>query len=282
MGASVVARASDDSEYAAAVDRARALAHLAQLGDTPSVHQAAQALREGTGSTQPEILKALDTSPPDAGEAEARLLALADALRTRADTPDPPRASQELRRILAEPRYHELHAGQSLPAIIGDWIMRALAALLDRLSREGFPIPPEVVVRLLQGLAFALLLAVVVWLALAAWRRGRGDIALRRLPEKSASPVDRFAEADQAAQAGEYLRAIRSLTLGVAGALAGGQHWELSPYTVRETFSRAPEPDRLRPLLLPFEAAAYGHRPVDAATYARAAEAAAPFRRAGE
>jgi hypothetical protein len=47
---------------------------------------------------------------------------------------------------------------------------------------------------------------------------------------------------------------------------------------VREIFQRSSDPARLRPLLLPFEAAIYGGREVDAATYERAEVAAAPFR----
>jgi hypothetical protein len=48
--------------------------------------------------------------------------------------------------------------------------------------------------------------------------------------------------------------------------------------TVREIFQKAPDPARLRPLLLPFEAAVYGGKEVDAATYDQAARVAAPFR----
>jgi hypothetical protein len=47
---------------------------------------------------------------------------------------------------------------------------------------------------------------------------------------------------------------------------------------VREIFQRAPDYASLRQLLLPFEAAVYGGRDVDAATYERAAQVAAQFR----
>jgi len=47
---------------------------------------------------------------------------------------------------------------------------------------------------------------------------------------------------------------------------------------VREIFSRTDDPQALRPLLLPFEAAVYGGRDVDGATYDKALAAAAPFR----
>ena len=64
----------------------------------------------------------------------------------------------------------------------------------------------------------------------------------------------------------------------MAATLAGERTWEGSPLTVREIFQRAPDPSRLRPLLMPFEAAVYGGREVDAAAYDRAAQVAAPFR----
>jgi len=47
---------------------------------------------------------------------------------------------------------------------------------------------------------------------------------------------------------------------------------------VREIFQRAPDFAGLRPLLLPFEAAVYGGRDVDVATYERAAQVAARYR----
>ncbi|HXM57080.1 MAG TPA: hypothetical protein VOB72_16900, partial [Candidatus Dormibacteraeota bacterium] len=72
--------------------------------------------------------------------------------------------------------------------------------------------------------------------------------------------------------------AVRALAWAVAAALADERAWEVSPLTVRELFARAPEPAGLRPLLLAFEAAAYGDRPPDAAAYRRAEAAAAPYR----
>jgi hypothetical protein len=68
------------------------------------------------------------------------------------------------------------------------------------------------------------------------------------------------------------------LCAGVAATLAGEHTWVGSPLTVREIFHGAPDPARLRPLLIPFEAAVYGGRDVDAATYERAAQVAAPYR----
>jgi hypothetical protein len=47
---------------------------------------------------------------------------------------------------------------------------------------------------------------------------------------------------------------------------------------VREIFRNAADYASLRPLLLPFEAAVYGGREVDQATYDRAAQVAAPYR----
>jgi hypothetical protein len=68
------------------------------------------------------------------------------------------------------------------------------------------------------------------------------------------------------------------LCAGVAATLEGERSWEGSPLTVREIFRRAPDFASLLPLLLPFEAAVYGGRHVDAATYERAARVAGRFR----
>jgi hypothetical protein len=48
--------------------------------------------------------------------------------------------------------------------------------------------------------------------------------------------------------------------------------------TVRELFQQSDRAEALRPLLLSFEEASYGHRTPDADTYGRAAEAAATYR----
>ena len=92
------------------------------------------------------------------------------------------------------------------------------------------------------------------------------------------APADYFAEADRLAAKGDRVGAIRALCAGVAATLAGERTWEGSPLTVREIFQRAPDPSRLGPLLGPFEAAIYGGREVDKATYERALQVAAAFR----
>ena len=110
--------------------------------------------------------------------------------------------------------------------------------------------------------------------------RGRlAEAAAARSQFGPGAPADFFAEADRLAATGDRVRAIRALCAGVAATLAGEQSWVGSPLTVREIFEHAPEPESLRPLLLPFEAAVYGGRDVDAATYERAVVAAAPFRK---
>ncbi len=274
--------ASEESDYGEAVERARALTHIARLGDVPSAERAADALRAGTGSSQPEVLEDLSRRPYDLVDAEVRLERLSEALRTRPDTPDPERAKRELNRILALPRYHALHAGPSLLARAGAWLLEAAGRLLrhvpSKLPLIGL-LPFGLFGRALQVIALAMLLGVLAFLLRAVWRRGRSDVVLRRSSSVRALPPDRFAEADGFAAAGDYLAAVRALAAGVAAALGSDHEWERSGLTVREIFTRAAGPELLRPLLLSFEAAAYAHRPPDAPTYARAAEAAAPFRR---
>src|SRR4029077_3786924 len=109
--------------------------------------------------------------------------------------------------------------------------------------------------------------------------RGRfGEGATQGRPTGPRAPADYFAEADRLAAAGDRVGAIRALCAGVAATLAGERTWEGSPLTVREIFQRSPDPAHLQPLLMPFEAAVYGGRDVDAETYMRAARVAAPFR----
>ncbi len=126
----------------------------------------------------------------------------------------------------------------------------------------------------------ALHIAVVAALVFIVVRASRGRFAeTRGLPTGGPRPpADYFAEADRLASAGDRVGAIRALCAGVAATLAGERTWEGSPLTVREIFMRAQDFSTLRALLLPFEAAVYGGRDVDAATYERAAGVAAAFR----
>src|SRR2546429_7336060 len=122
----------------------------------------------------------------------------------------------------------------------------------------------------------AVLLAVVCVVVRAARGRFTGSIGL---PAGGPRPAaDSFAEADRLAAKGDRVNAIRALCAAVAATLAGDRSWEGSPLTVREIFQRAPDFASLRPLLLPFEAAIYGGREGDEATYERAARIAANFR----
>src|SRR5206468_1015161 len=84
------------------------------------------------------------------------------------------------------------------------------------------------------------------------------------------SPLERFVQWVQ--------DRIRALCAGVAATLAGERSWEGSPLTVREIFQRAADYNSLRVLLLPFEAAVYGGRGVDEATYRKAEHVAATYR----
>ena len=94
--------------------------------------------------------------------------------------------------------------------------------------------------------------------------------------------VDHFGQADEAAGRGDYSIALRFLVAAVATSVSRRSYWESSPLTVRELFRGSGKLEQLRPLLVAFELAVYGFRPVDEATYRRAAELAAPFRRSVE
>jgi len=123
-------------------------------------------------------------------------------------------------------------------------------------------------------------IAVIAAVAFVLFRASRGRFA-QSIDLASGGPrpaADYFAEADRLAAMSDRVGAIRALCAGVAATLAGERSWEGSPLTVREIFQRAPDHDELRALLLPFEAAVYGGREVDAATYLKAEQVAARFR----
>jgi len=237
--------------------------------------QAIAALESGTGSSQPEILKDLGRQPPDYEDARSRMVALLSALDQPAGTADPQLAQQRLRDVLAMHRYDALHGSPSLLDRFGQWV-RDLIRRLPSLRRGAGGAPP--IFDWFFYLAGAAVLSGVVFVVFrsARGRFGRGVSAER--PDGPRAPADYFAEADRLAAEGDRVGAIRALCAGVAATLSGEQTWVGSPLTVREIFQGAPDPARLHPLLLPFEAAVYGGREVDSATYERAAQVAAPYR----
>jgi hypothetical protein len=248
-------------------------------GSTPddtARRQAIAVLEAGTGSSQPEILSDLRRKPPDYGDAKARMLALLAALDEPADTSDPQTANQRLHDVLATPRYKALHSPPSLLERFAQWVRDSIIRLLRFLFGSNGA-GPQVPIWVFY-VAGVVVVAVVAFAVLRTARGGfsRGVTASRPIGPRA--PADYFAEADRLAAQGERVGAIRALCAGVAATLAGEQTWVGSPLTVREIFQRAPDPIRLRPLLLPFEAAVYGGREVDAATYERAAQVAAPYR----
>lgn len=270
---------SDPATYLQAVQDTLALVQGRLPNDTTSAHQALTVLEAGTGMTQPEIIADLEGSPPDYQDASARLLALRDALKSPADTTDPAQAQQRLHGVLAMHRYDALHKPQTWLDRLRQWFSDRINDLLNIFRNQAGSLPlPEYVYYVLGAVVVAVLAAL-----LFNSTRGRlreGSISAR-LPGPRA-PADYFDEADRLAAAGDRVGAIRALCAGVAATLAGERTWEGSPLTVREIFAHAPDPASLRPLLGPFEAAVYGGRDVDRATYARAVQVAAPFRRPRE
>ena len=266
--------ASTPDEYTTAARHLLTLVQFAERGDEPSRRQALISAEADFGRSQPEIVADLRREPPELADAESRLSALLDALAVRPDTPDPERARQELNRILALPRYEGMRAGPSLFDQVVRWIVDRLAAILGRLGvgRVDWGTWGIVITAAAALLVIALLLRTAL---------GRGGWVRRpRAPTATVEPAaDHFAEADRRASAGDYAGALRALANGVATALAGERAWNRSPLTLRELFARAERPQGLRPLLYGFESTFYGHHPPDATVYARAAEAAAPYRR---
>jgi len=256
--------------YQQAVEDALNIVNQAHAGDSAAAQRALAVLEAGTDHSQPEIIADLAMRPPDFEDAGTRLHWLLEALAAPAVTADPAQARQQLHQVLSMHRYDALHQPPTLLDRLGQWVRDRINDLLRLLfgGRGGGPAIPTLYFYILGAVVLAA--AVVIILA---------EAAAARTPLGPGTAADFFAEADRLASAGDRVGAIRALCAGVAATLAGEQSWVGSPLTVREIFQHAEDPDRLRPLLLPFEAAVYGGRGVDAATYERAQAAAAPFRK---
>ena len=270
------ASAGSADDYANAVHRALTLVQFAERGDTPSVQQAIDVLTRDTGNSQPEILRDLRRHPPDLGDADQRLQALYATLQARVDTPDPGQANRQLQTILSQPRYSGLSTGPSIPERILDFIVHRIGDLLTWLGVGGLHLNIPLWVWLLIGLAAVI--AIVAWPIRGGLGRGGREARLRGAGPMARPRVDFFADADRLAARHDYVAAIKALAGGVAVHLRGQHAWEHSPFTVRELFQQSDRADALRPVLLSFEEASYGHRIPDADSYGRAAESAAPYR----
>ena len=247
--------------------------------DTATAQRALTVLEAGTGLTQREVIADLQESPPNFVDATDRLQALLAALNRPADTSDPAQAQQRLHDVMAMHRYDALHQPQTWLDRLRQWFSARLKDLLNIFQRESgsLPLPNWVYY------AFGAIVVAIVAVLIFSSTRGRlreGSAAGSQSGPRA--PADYFAEADRLAAAGDRVGAIRALCAGVAATLAGERTWEGSPLTVREIFQHAPDPSSLRPLLAPFEAAVYGGRDVDSATYARAVAVAAAFRQPKE
>lgn len=251
------------------------LIRAAAPDDTATARQAITVLKAGTGQTQPEILDDLQRQPPVYDDAKARLLALIAALDQPANTADPQLAQQRLHDVLAMHRYDALHRPPSLVDRFLQWAGNLLKQLLGLL----FGAAGTQASTWILYIAGAVVLAAIAVIAFGSARGRFKEGSITNQPSGPRAPADYFSEADRLAAKGDRVGAIRALCAGVAATLAGEQTWEGSPLTVREIFHGSPDPVHLDPLLLPFEAAVYGGRAVDASTYAGAAQVAAPFRR---
>ena len=266
------------ASYADAVERAYNLVRVAAPGDVGTAIAAERLMIDGTGSTQPEVLSDLSARPPRFQDATARLAALLAALQQPANTSDPALARQRLHEVMSMSRYDPLHQPPSLLDRFEQWVSDRVAALLRLLFGNRGGGQPAVIWLYLVGLA--VLVGVVFLFARAS--RGHFSQPAGLLGDGPKPPEDYFRDADRFASEGNRVAAIRALCAAVAATLAGERSWEGSPLTVREIFKRAPDFESLRPLLLPFEAAVYGGRDVDEATYARAANVANAFRKPAE
>jgi hypothetical protein len=264
------------SDYRQAISDTYRIVTAAQPGDHQAALQAIAILRTGTGQTQPEILADLSKNPPDFKDAGARLQSVLNALDSPAATSDPAAAQQKLNDVLSMHRYDALHRPPSALDRLSQWVQDRIRDFLRWLfggGSGGGVIP--------NWLLYSIGAVIIAFVAFVVFRSARGRLSGEfeaAAPGAPRPPADYFAEADRLAAKGDRVGAIRALCAAVAATLAGERTWEGSPLTVREIFSRSKDPASLRPLLLPFEAAVYGGRDVDASTYEKARLAAAPFR----
>lgn len=249
---------------------------FAERGDAPSRAQAITVLTQATGNEQSEILADLRAEPPRLVDADQRLQALFSALQSRVDTPDATQASRALNRILSLPRYAGLSNGPSIQEQFLAAVLKAIAWLLRLLGVQNMHL--HLPILLVLALALLVIVGLVGLVIRSGLSTGGREARLRSSGPLHRPKVDFFGEADRLAAAGDYRGAVRMLAGGVAVRISGEQAWTRSPLTVRELFARSERGETLQPLLRLFEEAIYGHRPADAAVYARAAEAAAPYR----
>jgi hypothetical protein len=272
MSAVPAAAASERGDYLAAIKAARAICNSASPGDSGAALQAAGVLRHGAGDTQREVLDDLASHPPRFDDAAQRLLAIEAAFGQQAAPANSAQADARLHSILAESRYQA--NGPSLFDRARAWLLEQLLRLLAAVVGGG-----GATARLVEfAVALAAGVAIAVFLGRSLWSRRGGAAATSTKRSGPRPAVDWFAEADRRAAAGDYPGALRALTSAVATAIGGEGAWETSPLTVRELFVSSARIEPLRPLLIPFEASAYGHREPDAQVYARAAGVAQPYR----
>jgi len=260
--------------YADAVQQAYDILQGASGSDTAPATAALRVLVAGTGPSQPEVIADLRARPPLYDDARNRLAALLKELLEPVRTSDPDLARQRLHDVMSQSRYDALHRPPSPLDRFVQWVqdrIRALLRLLFGSSGGG---------QQLDWWYYLAGIAVVTAVAFVLFRasRGRFTASVGAGPQGPRPASDYFAEADRLSAAGDRVGAIRALCAGVAATLAGERSWEGSPLTVREIFQRAADYNSLRVLLLPFEAAVYGGRGVDEATYRKAEQVAATYR----
>ena len=263
-----------DRAYVSAIEQARSYVKEGLGGRPDAARLALTVLQPAVGVSQPEIVADLHRDPPDYADADLRLAAVSAALGQPGEIANPRQAAADLHRVLSQSRYSSLHAQDSLWNRFWNWVLTKLFEWLSSLQLGA--VSSSFWFGLL-AIASLLAAAVALLIVRTGWTRaGRAlEAAQAARTERS---IDRFAVADAAAERGDYAAALRSLVAGVATAVSGRPYWEQSPLTVRELFRSSGRLEQLRPLLVDFELAVYGKRPVDQAAYQRAARLAETFR----
>ena len=276
---SAIADPAPPPPYAEAVQRAYDLIQNAPPQESSPAVAAVGVLRDGTGDTQPEIIGDLNARPPLYDDAKARLRALLAALQQPMTTADPALAAQKLHDVMSMSRYDALHRPPSLLDRFTQWVQDRISDLLRLLFGNTAGAPGARCGGTTSWASRCSPRSSSSWSerrAAASQNREACPAADRgRLPTSSPRPIASPQQATGSAPCVLFARGSRQRWRGSGRGRAARSRCARSSCARRTSRTCAR-------LLVPFEAAVYGGREVDVATYERAARVAASFRQPTE
>lgn len=215
-----------------------------------------------------DAIHLLEAQPPQTIPARQRLESSLAAIDRAVRDPTPQASREQLRKILAQSRYHP---DQGPMAFVGNLLVR----FLNWLFQPAGGILGWALILLVLGL-LALIAVLLVPALRAPLRRSREE-GLAGAGSDGAVPAY-FRVADALAAEGDFAGAVRALVAGTMEMISGERSFTASPLTVRETFNRSGGAQVLRPLLMGFERSYYGHHEAAQQDYQEAVACARRYR----